>query len=217
MMGRAFALFLLWTVPAFAQEDAYDELSPVGQGWSLLSGKPLGNADSAVLGEAGWPGLSVSFLHGMTPKLDLGVRFTFNYGVEGMLGASAPGLKLQGQLRVGLVDALRFNLALTFAPGLFFYFLPTSTTDVGIALPAGLVVGFPVGSTLMIHAGIELPVFVVFGTRGGLIFPATVGAGAEYFIDRRLALSLSTKMGPVISGAPGQFLLSVLLGVAYKL
>jgi hypothetical protein len=115
-------------------------------------------------------------------------------------------------------------LAVTFQPGPLFYFHDGST-DVGLALPVALVVGVPVGSALMLNAGLDIPFHVYFGTGGGPVFPLLVGGGLEYFIDRNLAVNFNVRMGPSIfpdSGGRGNrsrayFTLEALFGLAWKL
>ncbi len=188
-----------------------------GQGWSVLAGQTVGQGASVVLGELGWPGLSAAYLQGVTPTVDVGGRFTFNYGVEGIVTQVTPGVKLQGLVRVSLAEQARFNLGVTFAPGPFFYFY-NGFTAVGLTLPVGLVAGIPVSSALMLHAGMEFPFYVLFGSGGGPVFPVLVGAGAEYYLDHRLSLSFNTRMGPSVTGSRSSpFTLEALLGVAYRL
>ncbi|PTL78481.1 hypothetical protein [Vitiosangium sp. GDMCC 1.1324] len=194
-----------------------------GQGWSVLSGQTVGQGSTVLEGQVGWPGLSLGVLHGATSRFDIGGKFTFNYGREGIVTAVVPGLKLQAWVRVMLLENSKLNLGLSFAPGPLFYFYD-NFTDVGLALPISLTVGIPVGSALMLNAGLDIPFYVIFGSGGGPVFPLLLGGGAEYFIDRNLAVTFNLRMGPTI-GAYGdfrgrgsaRFTLEALFGVAYKL
>lgn len=181
-------LVALAATPALAQR---------GQGWSVLSGQTVGAGQTAFHGEVGWPGLGLSLLHGSNDRFDIGGKFTFNYGVEGVVDLTDPGIKLQLLARLKLVDTARFNFGLRFEPGPFFYF-QNGGTMVGLALPVALDFGIPVGSAVMVNFGMELPLWVTFGEGGGASVPVMFGGGLEYFLDRNMAVTFRMMMGPTI-------------------
>jgi hypothetical protein len=207
--------------PASAQEDDAPEVAVArGQGWSTLAGKTLGSGSTALIGHFGWPGLSFGVLHGTSPVVDVGAQLVLNYGMEGIVTQVIPGIKVQGLLRVRLFDRGRFNAGLKFAPGPFFYFGGGGFTVTGITLPISGVLGISVGSAVMLNLGMDVPLYVTFGTFGGLTLPVLAGVGAEYFIDRRLAVSFNTRMGPSIRTGIFQradFAFEAVIGIAYKL
>ena len=212
---------LLVAGAARAQDEGYSYGR--GQGWSVLSGQTLGQGANALVGQAGWPGVSLGLLHGATSRFDIGGRLGFNYGREGIVTRVVPGLKLQAWVRLMLVQTSKVNLGLSFAPGPFFYF-NRGSTDVGLVLPLAFTLGIPVGSALMLNVGLDVPFYVVFGTGGGPVVPLLVGAGGEYFIDRNLALTFNTRFGPslgtyenFLGRGRSAFTLEALFGVAYKL
>jgi hypothetical protein len=193
-----------------------------GQGWSVLSGQTVGNG-TALVGQVGWPGLSLGLLHGATNKFDIGGKLSFNYGREGIVTSVVPGLKLQAWLRLMLLESSRVNLGLSFAPGPFFYFYE-NYTDVGLSLPIALTVGIPVGSALMLNVGLDVPFYVIFGSGGGPVFPILVGGGLEYFVDRNLAVTFNVRMGPSIFPyddfryrGRARFTMEAMFGIAYRL
>ncbi|MDY7228533.1 hypothetical protein [Hyalangium rubrum] len=205
---------------AFAQEEGVSYGR--GQGWSVLAGDTVGANNTVFSGQLGWPGISLGLLHGANSKLDIGGKFTFNYGQEGLVEVVEPGLKLQAWVRLMLAQTSKVSLAVTFQPGPLFYF-HDGDTDVGLALPVALVAGIPVGSALMLNVGLDIPFHVYFGTGGGPVFPLLVGGGMEYFLDRSLAVNFNVRMGPSIfpdSGRRGRseayFTLEALFGVAYR-
>lgn len=190
--------------------------SAQGQGWSVLSGETVGSGRNAFHGQVGWPGLSGTLLHGASDKVDLGGRFTFNYGQEGVVSAVSPGLKLQGLVRLQLVQG-KPNIGLSFEPGVLFYF-HSGNTDIGMTLPVKFVVGIPASSALMINAGMDLPIQVYFGRGSTAVIPILFGGGMEYFIDQRLGLTFNLRMGPsiVTNGGSVLFTLESLFGVSYR-
>ncbi|WP_257459732.1 hypothetical protein [Archangium lipolyticum] len=193
-----------------------------GQGWSVLSGQTLGNG-TALVGQVGWPGLSLGLLHGATNKFDIGGKLSFNYGREGIVTSVVPGLKLQAWLRLMLLESSRVNLGVSFAPGPFFYFYERYT-DVGLSLPIAFTLGIPVGSALMLNAGLDIPFYVIFGSGGGAVVPILAGVGLEYFVDRNLAVTFNVRMGPSIFPyddfryrGRARFTMEAMFGIAYRL
>ncbi|QRK04054.1 hypothetical protein JQX13_27655 [Archangium violaceum] len=219
VLNGLLVVVLLVSGAAVAQDVSYGR----GQGWSVLSGQTVGQGGTALVGQVGWPGLSLGLLHGATSKFDIGGKLSFNYGREGIVTSVVPGLKLQAWVRLMLLQSSRVNVGLSFAPGPFFYFYE-NFTDVGLSLPIALAVGIPVGSALMLNVGLDIPFYVVFGAGGGPVFPLLLGGGLEYFVDRNLAITFNVRMGPSI-GAYGdfrgrgraRFTLEAMFGVAYRL
>ncbi|WP_224244124.1 hypothetical protein [Hyalangium gracile] len=221
LVAGFFLCSLLAATGAFAQEEqaSYGR----GQGWSLLAGDTVGANQNVLSAQIGWPGLSLGLLHGASSRLDLGGKFTFNYGQEGIVEIVEPGIKLQGWVRLMLARTPQATLALVFQPGPLFYF-HDGDTDVGLALPVSLVAGIPVGSAIMLNLGLDVPFHVYFGSGGGPVFPLLAGGGLEYFIDRSLQVNFNVRMGPSIipeSGRRGRsdayFTLEALMGVAWRL
>jgi hypothetical protein len=214
-----------------------------GQGWSVITGETVGGGATSLHLQAAWPGLSVSLLHGSSPRFDFGGIFTFNYNYEGDVRASYPGIKVQGYLKGTLLKSPRYNLGVWFAPGMLTYFLGqnfcnpvilgTHTVDgsfyvggnvctsvggtqFGLAFPAGLVFGASAGDHLNIALTLDLPLFVTFGDYGTFVVPILFGGGVEYFLDRSTAVTLSLRTGPMIFTKSGtDFTFQALLGLAY--
>jgi hypothetical protein len=219
LISGFFLCWVLVSTGALAQDEggSYGR----GQGWSVLGGDTMGGSN-AFIGQIGWPGLSLGLLHGATPRFDIGGKFTFNYGQEGIVEIVEPGLKLQAWMRLMLARTSQVSLALSFQPGPLFYF-HDGYTDVGLALPVALAAGIPVGSAVMLNLGLDIPFHVYFGAGGGPVFPLLVGGGLEYFIDRDLNVNFNVRMGPSIipdsgrrGGSDAYFTLEALFGVAWR-
>lgn len=187
-------------------------------GWSLLTGRTVGANDTAVHLQVGFPGVSASLLHGMSPRVDLGGMFTFNYGLEGDVNSIEPGIKMQLLLRMLLVDTGRVNLGLWFAPGPLFYF-PGGSALIGITTPIGLAFGVPVAHATNVYLGLDVPFWFYFTRGGGAVIPILMGGGVEHFVERALAVTFKLKMGPAIytRGGATDFALEALVGIAFKL
>ena len=221
----------------------YPAVAHSGQGWSAITGETLGEGATAVHLQAAWPGLSVSLLHGYSPTVDFGGILTFNYSYEGDVRASYPGLKLQGYVKATLVDKPRYNIGVSFAPGILTYFfgnsfctllaLGTATdfgyhwvggnvctgggTQFGITLPAGLTFGIRARDNLNFAFTFDVPLFVTFGDLGTVTVPILFGGGIEYFLDSSKALTFNLRTGPMIFTKYGSdFTLQALVGLAVK-
>ncbi|NNC05989.1 hypothetical protein HJC10_24425 [Corallococcus exiguus] len=188
-----------------------------GQGWSLLAAETVGSGRNVFSAQIGFPGLSLGLLHGGSDTVDIGGKFSFNWGREGLVDASDAGLKLQGWLRVMIARTDKVAFGITFQPGPFVYF-PRGNTMFGMALPVAFVVGIPVGSALMINAGIDVPFNVYFGEGIGPVIPILFGGGLEYYVNNNLNVNFNLRLGPSIVPRfdDSYFTMEALAGVAYR-
>ena len=208
----------LAATPAWAQiQSSEPVISGGGQGWSIYGGQTVGVGSNVIAGQVGWPGLSFTYLYGAARELDFGARLTpINYGFEGRLDVRA-GLKLQGVVRLSLVNAGRFSLGLEFAPGPLIYW-SRNEAQWGLAFPIKLQTGLAVGSAMMLNFGVDFPMFVTFNVDPSLYLPILGGVGLEYFIDRRIAITFNARMGPSIqtSNNTTAFAMDAMIGASYK-
>jgi hypothetical protein len=190
--------------------------SPAGQ-WTVESGQTVGEGSNVLRGQVGWPGIWFDFIHGVDPTFDIGGRFGFNYGFQGLTnGSNGVGLIFQALLRKQITDLGGFKLALTFDPGFLLYF-PSGGTIAGITFPIAAQMGFPVADKVVINASFGIPMYVIF-SPGNFYIPILFGGGVEYLLQPNLALTFDLKIGPTIATAGGSaFTLYTMLGVAYKL
>jgi len=186
---------------------------------TALGGNPLPQGANLVHAQFGWPGLSATFLHGVSSKLSLGGRFALNYGLEGQVGGVNLGLKFQGLLRLGLLDTGRVNLGLDLAPGLALYFPFSNTAQIGLAVPLALVLGVPLSDTLTVHAALEMPMLVTFTWYSTFYLPLYFGGGLEFALDRNILLTVALRAGPMIDARTSGVNPGVLglFGLAFKL
>ena len=194
--------------------------APGGQGWSVLSGQTMGTGQTALMGQAGFPGISGTLLHGLGPSTDVGARFAFDYGGYGLgvshFGSNL-GIRFQGLLKLGLLETSKYNFALQFEPGPFFEFYGPGTL-VGLTMPVKFLFGIPIASALMFNMGLDIPISVVFNSPSGFAIGFLVGGGFEYFIDRHLSVNFNMRVGPVITSYSYADLgFEALMGIAYRL
>lgn len=215
MMKRVMAVVLLLASAAFAE----DEAKPVdtGQTWSAIGARTLVPGSNALEGQVGYPAISVGFLRGVVPGLNVGGRVGFVYGVEGMLREWGPGFKAQGLLKYRFLDADRVSLAVIFEPGLSVYGSYLQGSRVALVLPVGLRLGIAASSALTVAVHVDFPMWVEFGQFGGFNFPILSGGGAEYFITSQLAVFAKARIGPTLRTLrQAEVTFDASLGVAWR-
>ncbi len=203
----AAAVLLLEAGAARAQVEQYPgtagTIIPIGDtAWSATAGRTAGSGNSVVQAEAGWPGISFTYVHGANERTDVGARINFNYGFMNTT-TSLTGVDLQVPYRYRMTDdpSGGINVVLQASPGLTLYSNHGSTLF-GVGGPLGIVVGTRVSDSV---------------TLDGPLF----GVGGEYMVDRNLMVTARVRMGPEISldhtGSNAQFGLQTLIGVAYNM
>lgn len=211
---------------AFAQDGT--------QGWGIIGGKTVGNQQTAVEAGLGYPGLHASLLRGVTPTLDLGARFSFDYGLEGLTNQVVPGIKLQGLLHLSLLESGIVSLMVTFEPGPLFHFYGGHTDTIGgirfttdgytlsgLALPLRLQLGIAASSALNVGVHFDLPMWIAFGSgnnSASFQFPILAGVGVEYFVKHNMLVYFEIRMGPTIftNSSTATFTLISNVGIGYK-
>lgn len=189
------------------------------EGLSLDAGRPLGNDNTAVFIQGGWPGISAGMLRGVTDQTDLGGKVAFNYGVEGIVTAVNLGFKAQGMMHVSLLNQGPFSLGFHFEPGVMTYFIQANTM-VAVTLPLRMALGYALSSSLVAHFSTEMPLYLTFGAGGGAVLPLLFGAGVEYFLGRSFGLSFRTKLGPSFDqreNGQTELAFEAVVGVVYRL
>ena len=192
---------------------------PGVEGLSLHAGRPLGNDNSAVFIQGGWPGISAGMLRGVTDQTDLGGKVAFNYGVEGIVTAVNLGFKAQGMLHVSLLNQGPLSLGFHFEPGVMTYFIQANTM-VAATLPIRAAVGFAFSSSLVAHFSTEMPLYLTFGAGGGAVLPLLFGAGVEYVMGRGLGLTCLSRLGPSFDlreNGQTELAFEALVGVVYRI
>jgi hypothetical protein len=195
---------------------------PAAPAWTVDSGQTIGDGNSVVRGQIGWPGIFADYIHGLSSTFDIGGRFGFDWGGYGggFQSGFGVGLDFQLLLRIQAFDIGGYKGAFTFNPGFILSF-PSGGAQAGITFPIGAQIGFPINDKFVVNASLELPFFVTFGNgSGGAFFiPILLGGGVEYQFQPNLAFTGKLALGPSIgtNGFGTVFDLQFLAGVAYKL
>jgi hypothetical protein len=190
---------------------------PIGDAnWSATAGRTVGNGNSVLQAEAGWPGISFNYLRGVDERTDLGFHVGFNYGFEGTTN-SVTGINLAVPYRHTLATG-DVDVAFQMQPGISFY--GNDGLLFGIGGPIGVVAGFRVSEPLTLNVAAEVPVLISFSNPAGFMFGPQFGGGAEYLIDRNLAVTARLRIGPQFgltsAGTESQTGFITLVGLAYN-
>ena len=192
---------------------------PTGEtGWSMHSGHRMGEGQSAIDGQGGWPGFQTEYMFGLKPFLDLGGRFSFDYAFLGDTSTKGPGIRFQGIIRVHAFDAGKLVFSARFEPGFMTFFFGTGGSS---ALTPG-----PVPSPQQLRsrllrarspAQIEGPTEVssgasFYGTTTSITLPLSLEAGLPiqpgFLLNGRVSLPLTFVLGDY-----GGTVLPVMVGV----
>lgn len=220
------AALLLFAGAARAQVEQYPgtagTIIPIGEtGWSATAGRTVGSGNSVIQAEAGWPGISFTFLHGADERTDWGARVNLNYKFLNT-DQNLTGVDLQVPLRYRVTDNSSggINVALQASPGVTFY-SNNGSTLFGIGVPFGFVVGGPVSDSLTLDAGVDFPVLFSITNPFGVVFGPLAGVGGEYYVDRNLAVTAKIRVGPEVSlnhnGSSSDVGVQTLIGIAYNM
>ena len=196
LLAAAVALFAAG--PALADADVDVPLAPLTTAhWSVATGETVSPSHDALSFELGWPGVGVGYLHGLSDRADMGVKFDLLYGDEGTNNTRV-GMGLRVPLRLVTHRRDKLSIELHIEPGLRFY---GSRDFEG----SKFVIGFPVGAMLGIQATPELRLAAAFDLTMGLVTTQGVhfevgpqfGFAAEYFVDKQLLVGVDTRFGPL--------------------
>ncbi len=167
------------------------------QSWSVVGPKTVASGSNVLEATLGFPAVSVGYLRGVAPNINLGARVGFTYGLEGLTRDIIPGFKAQALLKWQFFDEGKLSLGLTFEPGPFVS-SQFSAARVGFSIPVGLRLGIAASSALSVAVLLDLPMWVEFGRFGGFNLPILTGAGVEYFITSQFLGFFRARIGPTL-------------------
>ena len=216
-------LALALSAPSRAQlvESSIQPSTEANATWSATAGLTAGAGNAVLQAEAGWPGIGFTYLKGLDERSDVGFHIGFNYGIEGTTTTVA-GVNLAVPYRRTLATTGDTAIAFQMQPGAYLYGSHDNNGGVmfGLGGPFGVVAGFHVSPPLTLDVGADFPVLVSFSNPAGVMFGPQFGAGAEYLIDRNLAVTARFRVGPQFAlqtgGNTSQTGFTTLIGLAYN-
>jgi hypothetical protein len=175
--------------------------APAEARWSSLGGRLLPRGDDALRAWMGFPGIGASFHTLLTPSLQLGPTFRFNYGSS--LGVHAPmvGIDAGSELKIKLYDREKLAFALTVEPMVRFNFHPGTTVGMGFGPRAQGTYAVTDEVNLMFSLGV--PFEMMFYPTFVFLMPITTGLGVEFPVAKDINLYFDSEIGPLVIAAKG--------------
>jgi hypothetical protein len=174
-----------------------------GAHYSLLGAQTVAAGSDVISAEAGWPGVSFGFTHGLNATQDVGVKFDLLYGVESISQGTQFGIGLRAPFRMMLAKKDKISFLVHADPGIKLY--TYSPAWFGLQLPVGVTAAYDVNPNLLVSFGVELPLTLFVTPSPAALFIAPLfGPAIEFHPDRQLSIGLNTKFGPVFyTATPG--------------
>jgi hypothetical protein len=181
---------LIFALPCVALTLA---LTREARAWGVHTGDTIGTGDNLIYGEAGWPGVSAGFAHGLNDRLEIGGRLDTYYGVEGTPHAFF-GLGFAATIRYTLVRSPRFSAEVHVFPGFKFDFFDPAAVF-GFNFPIGAEAGYHITKQATVSAGFDLGLYGAFTSPGYFCVAPMGGPGFEYHLDDHITFGLVTRFG----------------------
>jgi len=186
--------------------------------WSIVTGETVSPDRDAIAFEVGWPGVSFSYLHGMSDRTDAGIRLDLLYSYENTTNTNF-GVGADVPLRLVVNRSGLVSIGLHVDPGLRIY-SRNGGTDFMTRFPVGGVVGVQATPELRLAASADLAMAVNWTHTTFFEIGPQFGLAAEYALDRKLMVGVNTKFGPqfiTLSGTGGELAFTVQAVVGYRM
>jgi len=186
--------------------------------WSVVTGETVSADRDAIAFELGWPGISFSYLHGVTDRTDVGIRLDLLYSYENTTD-TAFGFGADVPLRLVVNRSDLVSIALHGDPGLRIY-SRNGGTDFMTRFPVGGVIGVQATPELRLAASADLAMAINWTHTAFFEIGPQFGLAGEYAVDRKLMVGLNTKFGPqfvTLSGTGSQLAFTVQAVVGYRM
>ena len=186
--------------------------------WSVATGETVSTDRDAIGLQAGWPGLSFTWLHGLSDRSDVGARLDLLFAQENTTD-TAFGAGFDVPLRLVMSRADLITVGVQIEPGLRIY-TQNNQTNFMTRFPVGGVLGFQASPTLRLALSADLSMAVVWTHTQFFEIAPMFGAAAEYKADKNLLLGLQAKFGPqfyTFSGSQTDFAFSILALLGYRM
>jgi len=176
--------------------------------WSTVTAETVSPGRDALQFGLGWPGLDVTYLHGMTARWDVGFRFELLYGWE-ETSRSKFGLGAALPYRLIINRHERVTIEVHMIPAMRVYTgdSVTGATDFFLRAPFGGTLGIQITPELRV-AGADLDIALQIPNTAFLEIGPRFGFAAEYAVDKNLNVAFNTRFGPQfysLGGAEADF------------
>jgi|SRR5690242_18391241 len=193
--------------------------------WSVATGETVSPNADAFRFDLGWPGISFTYLHGLSERSDMGLQFDLLYGWENT-SRSKFGFGFNVPLRLVVNRKDKVTIGLHIDPGIRVYTGDNVTggTDFFLRFPVGGILGVQVTPELRIAAAIDLNMATQFlshdfGPNAFFEVGPQFGFAAEYAVDRSLDVGLNVRFGPQFYsfGGGSDFAFTTAVVIGYRL
>lgn len=186
--------------------------------WSVATGETVSPDHDAIALAAGWPGLRFDFVHGISDRNDVGIRFELLYAQE---NTTSTRFGLGAAIPFRLVVSHRDNvlLGLHVDPGVRLY-TSSGQTDVFLRFPVGGIVGVQVTPDLRLAGGVDLNMALQVPNRTFFEINPSFGFGVEVQLDRGLQAGVNTRFGPqfnTLANTGGEFAFTAEAVIGYRM
>ena len=183
--------------------------------WSIITGETVSPDRDAIAFEAGWPGISFSYLHGTSDRSDVALKLDLLYGDENTTTTHL-GFGLDVPFRLVVNRSNRVLIGLHIDPGLRIY-SRNGATDFMTRFPVGGTVGIQATPEVRVAVSADLTLGINWTHTTYFEFGPQFGLAAEYAPDRNLLFGLDAKFGPQFitlsgTGADLAFVTQVVIG-----
>jgi hypothetical protein len=208
---------LLFTGAASAQSLTLNN-SAAGPGhWSTITGETVSPGRDALKFDLGWPGLGVTYLHGVNDRSDFGVRFELLYGAE-QTSTSHFGLGFGVPYRLVVNRHERITVEVHIEPGMRVY--PGDFTSFFLRAPFGGTLGVQITPELRLAAKADLDFAIQLPHTAYLEIGPEFGFALEYAVDKNLNVGFNALFGPQfysLSNSTTDFAFITQVVVGYRL
>jgi hypothetical protein len=181
--------------------------------------------ENMIYPEVGWPDLAFGWQHGVSDKVDIGIRASFLYGWE-YTTYTGLGFGVRVPIRITPLRTQRVSLQIQIAPGLkfdnfggnggcvrfdafgnclqygnvggYYDYFGGDALHFGLWLYTALEVGIHLTRDATISPGIDIPIFINFTNGSYGAVPLLFGAAFQYNISDNMSIGGTLKLGPSI-------------------
>jgi hypothetical protein len=177
-------------------QNRIEKAAHAGDRWSMFAADTVGDGENLVGARLGWPDLTLEFLHGVSPTVDIGGEFQLSYAFEGTTINNKVGIGFAAPIRGTVFHNDKISVLLHIDPGIKIL-TGLGPAKFGVQAQAGFALAFRVGSALHVGFGVDVPFVIYFtGDQNPIVaIPPIFGPFLEYHVDKHFTLGLDTRFG----------------------
>ncbi len=177
-------------------QNRIEKAAHAGERWSMYAADTMGDGENAFGARFGWPDLTLEFLHGLSPSVDIGGEFQLSYAFEGTTLNNKVGIGFLVPFRVNVYRGDKLSVLLHVDPGIKIL-TGLGPAKFGLQAPVGAAFGFRIGPSLQLGFAVDLPfaIYVTGNQNPILAIPPIFGPFLEYHIDKNVVIGFDARFG----------------------